>query len=98
MLTHLNALAISEIGLPGLEELGGAKPSIMRLVVDDNDKMPLSPEVIAGLEIPAGLFADIKATFNRVIHDFSADLENGPSAWYSDQWIGSKPVQTGRSS
>ena len=30
LLTHLNALAISEIGLPGLEEQGGAKPSVMR--------------------------------------------------------------------
>jgi superfamily II DNA/RNA helicase len=86
LLTHLNALAISEIGLPGLEDQGGAKPSIMRFVMDDNDKMPLSLEAIAGLEIPAELFAEIKATFTRVIHDFSGDLENGPSAWYTDQW------------
>ncbi|MFI3138358.1 MAG: DEAD/DEAH box helicase [Methylococcaceae bacterium] len=86
LLTHLNALAISEIGLPGLEDQDGTKPSIMRFVVDNNDNMPLSMEVIAGLEIPAGLFVDIKATFTRVIHDFSADLENSPSAWYTDQW------------
>ncbi|PPD50568.1 MAG: DEAD/DEAH box helicase [Methylobacter sp.] len=86
LLSHLNALAISEIGLPGLEELGGSKPSVMRFVVDDNDKMPLSDEVIAGLKIPAGMFAEIKATFTRVIHDFSADLESGPSVWYTDQW------------
>ena len=56
LLTHLNALAVSEIGLPGLEEQGGAKPSIMRLVVDDNDQMPLAPEVRAGLHIPPGTF------------------------------------------
>ncbi|MDI1231746.1 MAG: DEAD/DEAH box helicase [Methylobacter sp.] len=87
LLTHLNALAISEIGLPGLEEVGGARPSVMRFIEDDNDKMPLSPGVINGLEIPADLFQEIKASFTRVIHDFSADLENGASSWYTDQWI-----------
>jgi len=87
LLTHLNALAISEIGLPGLEEQGGAKPSIMRFIEDDNYKMALSSEVIAGLEIHAGLFGELKATFTRVIHDFSADLENGSSSWYTDQWV-----------
>lgn len=86
LLTHLNALAISEIGLPGLEEAGGSRPSIMRFVEDDNDKMPLSPGVIDGLGIPANLFQDIKASFARVIRDFSADLENGASGWYTDQW------------
>jgi superfamily II DNA/RNA helicase len=87
LLTHLNALAISEIGLPGLEEVGGAKPSVMRFVEDDNDKMPLSPGVINGLEIPADLFQEIKASFTRVTHDFSTDLENSASNWYTDQWI-----------
>jgi Domain of unknown function (DUF1998) len=58
----------------------------MRFVTDENDKMPLSLATIAGLEIPAGLFAEIKATFTRVIHDFSDDLESGPSAWYTDEW------------
>jgi len=85
--THLNALAISEIGMPGLEEQGGAKPSIMRFVEDDNDKMPLSSEVKAGLEIPPQLFGEIKATFTRVIHDFSSDLDSERSAWYTDQWV-----------
>jgi hypothetical protein len=49
--SHLNALAISLLGLPGLEGGNGLSPSIMRLVVDDNDKMPLASEVRAGLEI-----------------------------------------------
>ncbi|SJM89319.1 Helicase family protein with metal-binding cysteine cluster (fragment) [Crenothrix polyspora] len=87
LLTHLNALAISEIGLPGLEERGGSKPSIMRFIQDDNDKMPLSSETIAGLEIRTERFAEIKATFTRVIHDFSGDLENGASTWYTEQWV-----------
>ncbi len=87
LLTHLNALAISEIGLPGLEEMGGARPSMMGFVEDDNDKMPLSPAVINGLKIPASLFQDIKASFTRVTRDFSSDLERGASSWYGDQWI-----------
>lgn len=87
LLTHLNALAISEIGLPGLEEVGGAKPSVMRFVEDDNDKMPLSPGVINGLAIPADLFQEIKASFTRVTYDFSTDLESNASSWYTDQWV-----------
>ena len=52
LLTHLNALAISEIGLPGLETQGGERPSIMRLVADDNAEMPACTEVSAqGLRI-----------------------------------------------
>ena len=51
LLSHLNALVASEIGLPGLDEIGGSKPSIMHLVVDDNDQWPLSPEVRSGLDI-----------------------------------------------
>ena len=87
LLTHLNALAISEIGLPGLEEQGGSRPSLMRFVVDDNDKLPLASEVRQGLTIPSGKFNEIKAGFKRVIKDFALDLEARATTWYSDQWI-----------
>ena len=72
LLTHLNALAISEIGLPGIEAQEGARPTIMRLVVDDNDQMPLTAEVKAGLEILPGKFNEIKSIFKRVIKDFDS--------------------------
>jgi len=85
--THLNALAISEIGMPGLEEQGGAKPSIMRLVVDDNDKMPLAPEVRSGLNISPSSFNNIKSTFRRVIRDIEPELQLKASGWYADGWI-----------
>ncbi len=87
LLTHLNALAISEIGMPGLEEQGGAKPSIMRLILDDNDQMPVSPEVKAGLAILPEMFIHIKSTFKRAIHDFESKLESKAASWYSDQWV-----------
>ena len=85
--SHLNALVVSEMGLPGLDEVGGAKPSIMRLVTDDNDKMPLASEVRAGLVIPPTLFDSLKAAFKRVIKDFEGELQTKAAAWYSDQWI-----------
>ena len=85
--SHLNAMVISEIGLPGLEESGGAKPSIMRLVKDDNDTMPLASEVRSGLQLSPKLFGELKVQFKRVIHDFDEDLRIGGESWYSDQWI-----------
>lgn len=88
--THLNALSISEIGLPGLEGQGGAKPSILNLVVDDNIEMPLAPGVRSGLSILPNTFDEIKATFKRVIRDFSFELEAKSMGWYSDQWVDQK--------
>lgn len=85
--SHLNALVISEIGLPGLDDVGAGKPSIMRLVVDDNDKLSLAAEVRSGLDIPHATFDDLKATFKRVIRDFENDLTSKAATWYSDQWI-----------
>ncbi len=85
--SHLNALVASEIGMPGLDDVGTGKPSIMRLIVDDNDKMPLSKEVRSGLEMTTTTFNDIKSTFKRTIRDFENDLETNGSTWYSDQWI-----------
>lgn len=85
--SHLNALVVSEIGMPGLDDIGTGKPSIMRLIVDDNDTMLLSKEVRSGLEMTDNTFNDIKSTFKRTIRDFENDLETNGSTWYSDQWI-----------
>jgi superfamily II DNA or RNA helicase len=85
--SHLNALVASEIGLPGLDGSSISRPSIMRLVVDDNDAMPLAPEIVSGLEIKPAQFDRLKATFRRVIHDFERELLVGSASWYSDSWI-----------
>jgi Helicase conserved C-terminal domain/MrfA Zn-binding domain len=87
LLTHLNALAVSEIGLPGLDEQDGAKPSIMRLVVDDHNRMPLVPEVRSGLHLWPGTFDALKACFKHVIKDFAPELEARAASWYSDHWV-----------
>lgn len=86
LLTHLNALAISEIGLPGLEAHAGERPSLMRLVVDDGVEMPLAPGVREGMKLLPATYASIKATFRRVVHDFADRLIAGGGAWYSEGW------------
>jgi len=85
--SHLNALVASEIGMPGVDDVGSGKASIMRLIVDDNDAMPLSKEVRSGLELSQTAFGEIKSTFKRAIRDFEGELEVNGTTWYSDLWI-----------
>lgn len=87
LLSHLNALVASEIGLPGLDGVEGERPSILRLVVNDNDTMPLEPGVRAGLELSPNQFSQIKGLFKRVIADFEAELLAGAEQWYSAHWV-----------
>lgn len=87
LITHLHALAVSAIGLPGLEAAGGQRPSLMRLVADDDPAMPLSPGVVKGLKISPVTLNILKSTFRRVIADFAEELKDGSTAWYSDEWV-----------
>ena len=87
LVTHLHALAISAIGLPGLEAGGGERPSLMRLIADGDPAMPLSPGVVEGLKIGPTTFDSLKATFRRVIADFAGELKSASNAWYTDDWI-----------
>lgn len=85
--SHLNAMLVSQIGLPGLEAEEGGKPSLMRFVVEDNNTMPLNPGVRAGLELNPATLARLKASFKRVVHDFEPELNKSAGTWYSDLWI-----------
>ena len=88
LVTHLHALAISAIGLPGLEAgMIGERPSLMKFVVDGDPAMPLSPGVIEGLRIGPTTFDAIKATFWHVIADFVGELKGTSNAWYTDDWV-----------
>ena len=87
LLTHLHALAISSIGLPGLDSGGGQRPSLMRLVSEDDPALPLSPGVVQGLTIGPKRLNSIKSMFRLVIADFAEKLKGPSHAWYSDDWI-----------
>jgi len=86
LLTHLNALAISEVGLPGLDSDGGSQATLKTLVEMDAPGMPLAFAVRQGLKIPEQKFAEIKACFRRVIHDFSTELA-AKAPWFAETWI-----------
>ena len=87
LLTHLNAVAIGEIGLPALEPTAEA-PSLTRLIVEDEPAMPLAPGVREGLKVLPRSHATILATFGRVIRDFEPTLTRVTNPWYSDTWAG----------
>ncbi|MFH1998329.1 MAG: DEAD/DEAH box helicase [Planctomycetota bacterium] len=95
LLSHLNALTISEIGLPGLDAQGGERPSLMRLILDGDPEMCLSPGVVDGLKIGPKMFDSLKATFRRVIEDFVGDLKTSAGAWFTDDWIDQNLDQLG---
>ena len=90
LLTHLNALSISEVGLPGLDGGPLNKPSLTALVDMNSNAFPLTAGVRQGLDLPSKTFAATRGTFKRVIYDFSGELLSRGSGWYSDAWIDTK--------
>ena len=87
LVTHLHALAIGRVGLPGLEARDGVKPSLMHLVSDGDADMPLSPSVKSGLTVGPATYDAIKADFKRVVADFEEQLKETAGAWYTDDWV-----------
>lgn len=87
LLSHLNAVVASEIGLPGLEGSGNGRPSLMQLVINDNDTMPMAPNIVAGMELSPGQFNQLRTLFKQVLADFEAELIDSADQWYSTQWI-----------
>lgn len=85
LVTHLNALAVSEVGLPGLDAEHGERPSLMKLV-DDLLGMPLNPGVREGLKVSADANERIRASFHRVVNDLAHQF-NLRAGWYSTAWI-----------
>jgi superfamily II DNA/RNA helicase len=95
LLSHLNALAVSEIGLPGLEGQVGKPASLASLVAMEIAGMPLATATRAGLKLSATAFDSVRSSFKRAIHDFSRDLESKGAGWYSDSWIESNLTNLG---
>lgn len=87
LVTHLHALAISTVGLPGLDSGEGERPSLMRLVSDGDPAMPLAPGVVDGLRIAPSTFESLKETFRLAVADFADDLKITANTWYTDEWV-----------
>lgn len=88
LVTHLHALAISEIGLAGLDDGGGGKPSLTHFIVDDRPLLPLAAGVRAGLTLSPAQQQKILARFEQIIADFKPDLQKIPNTWFNDDWAG----------
>jgi superfamily II DNA/RNA helicase len=84
--SHLHAMAISEVGLPGLESQNGRAASLMSLVDPNGRDLPLSDTTRAGLRLGPAAFASVLAAFARAIHDFAHELPRRGAGWFSDSW------------
>ena len=88
LVTHLHALAVGRVGLPGLDERDGGRPSLMHLVEEGEPAMPLSAGVVEGLALGPDALRSVEATFRHVIADFAGTLDGARTAWYGEEWIG----------
>lgn len=87
LLTHLNALAISEVGMPRLDAETDAKASLERLVDNTDPEMPIAKEVVAGLTLSPATTDKIASAFKRTIDDFRHELSEERVSWFTDDWI-----------
>lgn len=87
LLSHLYAVAVSMVGLPGLDSGVGESPSLVRLIAEDQAELPLRPSVVQGLEILPATYDSVRAVFRRVIADFLGDLRQDTYPWFTDEWI-----------
>ena len=78
--THLNALYLSEVGLPELDY------SVEQLVESGSGNLPLTEKVKAKLKIGDDQYTRIRAAFEKVISDFESRLKSSASSWFADQW------------
>jgi len=86
LLTHLHALTISEIGLPGLDNDGGIQASVAAMVDLDDPAKPLLESIELALEITPSKRVEILQTFRAVIEDIYGLLEERASKWFTSDW------------
>jgi hypothetical protein len=86
LLTHLHALTVSEIGLPGLDNEDGVQASVASMVDLDDPAKPLLESIKLALEIAASKRVEILQTFRAVIDDIHPLLENRASKWFTADW------------
>jgi len=95
LLTHLNALAVSEIGLPGLEDEEGKRASLTSFVNMDAAGKPLAEDVIAGLRLSAHTHERLLAAYTRVVRDLQSELETRANSWWRTDWASRTLQQLG---
>ena len=79
--SHLNAVVLSEIGLNGIDN------SLLDVVEETQEGIPLTSEIVEQLKIPPQRFSAIRAQFNRVVSDLLPRLREKHSHWFNDEWI-----------
>lgn len=79
--THLHAVFLSEIGLPGLRD---SVPDLLDLERAD---LPLRAAVADGLNLKPAEAARVQAAFERAIADFRGKLTRETTPWFSSGWI-----------
>jgi hypothetical protein len=89
LLTHLYALTISEIGLPGLESHGEKPPSLERMVTMNppDYTLPLSQEIQEHLKLSTATQNRIREQFKIVVADFSTRLHTLSDFPSLEVWI-----------
>ncbi len=81
MSSHLHAVFLSEVGLSGLDF------SLLDLITENEEGMPLSQSTQDQLTINKEVFARIHQVFRKVVMDFENKLIGEANVWYSDEWI-----------
>lgn len=79
--SHLNAVFLSEVGLNGLDN------SLLGIVDELSDGMPLKASVEQQLKISPQKFAAIRTQFYRVVADVLPELKRKGHKWFNDEWI-----------
>jgi hypothetical protein len=79
--THLHAIFLSEIGLPGLRD---SVPDLLDL---NQSTLPLREDVAGALSLKPAEAARVRSAFERAIADFRHKLTGESVAWFSGGWI-----------
>jgi hypothetical protein len=87
--THLNALTLSEIGLPGLTS-DTSNASIEQMLDMDKANKPLKSEIIEHLKLTEATKKSITELFQRCIHDFEQTVTDNPLKTYDEKWVHQK--------
>jgi len=79
--THLHAIFLSELGLPGLRD---SVPDLLDL---NQSTLPLRDEVSEALKLKPAEAARVRTAFEKAIVDFRSKLTNETAPWFSQGWV-----------